>query len=102
MVLQGGPPPPQLFHSVTPGRPRLEPLPVGNGVLDPRLREALEAQEAALAGAARLVLRLIARPRLLEGRRELAAAPHDLALRHRDHRREDAQVGLGPRARADG
>src|SRR5207247_4643838 len=80
MVLQGGPPPPQLFHSVTPGRPGLEPLPVANGVLGPRLREALEAQEAALAGAARLGLGLIARPGLIEWGRALSSLPDDRGL----------------------
>src|SRR5712692_3093979 len=81
--------------------PGLPPPPVGNGVLGLRLREALEAQEAALAGPARLVLGLVARPGLLEGRRELPPPPDDLGLGQRDHGGDDMQVGLRPRALAD-
>src|SRR6266568_2998850 len=80
---------------------RLPPLPVGNGVLDARFREALEAEEAALAGPAGLVFGLVARPRQLEGRVELPPAPHDLSLGHRDHRGDDAKVRFRPRAPSD-
>src|SRR5687767_1254930 len=72
---------PEILSSVS----RRPAAAVGEGVGDPRLREAPEPQAAGLTRAAGLGLRLITRPGLVERRLPDGARPDDLGLGQRNH-----------------